>query len=89
MAKVRFELNLAGLNELMRSAEMQTILDEKGAQVQGRAESMSKDPKAEYGRSIWVGNWIAASQVRAENSEAMAENLENNTLSKALFGGGA
>mgnify|MGYP006896794247 CR=1 FL=1 len=33
MADVKFELNLQGLNELMKSPEMQSALDDAGAQV--------------------------------------------------------
>lgn len=87
MAKVRFELDMKGLNALMRGEAMQAVLDEKGAQVQARAEATAQDPEARYSRSIWVGNWIAASQVRADNPEAIQENLRNNTLLKAKGGG--
>lgn len=87
MAKLKFKLDIKGLNELMKSSEMQAVLDEKGAKIQARAQASAKDSKAEYSRSIWVGNWIAASQVRADNPEAIHENLENNTLLKAMGGG--
>ena len=33
MANIKFELNLPGLNELMKSPEMQAALDAAGAQV--------------------------------------------------------
>ena len=84
MGKFRFELDLKGLSELMKSSEMQAVLDEKGAQVEGRANSMAQDPDAEYSRSIWMGDYAAVSQVRAGNPEALHENLRNNTLLKAL-----
>ncbi len=84
MGSMKFELDLKGLSELMRSPEMQDVLDGVGAQVQGRAQSAARKPKAEYGRSIWIGNYAAVSQVRADNPEALHENLENNTLLKAL-----
>lgn len=84
MAKTKFKLDIKGLNALMKSPEMQAVLDEKGAEVQARAEAASQDPDAHYSRSTWVGNFIAASQVRADNPEALHENLRNNTLLKAL-----
>lgn len=84
MAKYHFDLDIGGLNELMRGGEMQSILDGYGAEVQSRAEGMAVDENAAYSRSIWVGNWIAKSVVRADNDEAMRENLKNNTLLKAL-----
>jgi len=84
MAKFKFELDIKGLNALMSGPDMQAILDEKGAQVQARAEASAQDPDARYSRSIWVGRQIAASQVRADNPEALHENLKNNTLLKAV-----
>lgn len=84
MAKMKFKLDIKGLNKLMTSPEMQGVLDGYGAQVQVRAESMAKDPKAHYSRTTWTGNYIAASQVRADNPEALHENLRNNTLLKAV-----
>lgn len=36
-SKVEFELNLAGLNELMKSAEMMAVLEEAGQTVAGIA----------------------------------------------------
>lgn len=84
MAKTNFKLDIKGLNALMKSPEMQAVLDEKGAEVQARAEAAAQDPDARYSRDKWVGNFIAASQVRADNPEALHENLRNNTLLKAL-----
>lgn len=90
MGKVKFKLNLKGLNELMKGPEMQAVLDEKGARIMDAANNMAKgngNEKAEYSRSVWVGNWIAESQVRCDNSEAVHDNIENNTLLKALHSG--
>lgn len=88
MSKVRFKLNLPGLNKLMKSPEMQAILTEKGAQVMARANSNAHIPDAEYGMDTKTINYIAITTIRAENGEAVAENLNNNTLLKALSGGG-
>ena len=37
MAKVKFVLNLPGLNELMKSGEMQAVLNSAAAQIAGAA----------------------------------------------------
>lgn len=87
MGKVKFKLNLKGLNELMSGPAMQAELDQRGAAVEAAAKANAKNPKAEYTRQIWVGNWICASNIQADNSEAIAENLDNNTLLKALNAG--
>ena len=84
MSKVKFELNLPGLNELMKSSEMQNVLDQHGARVESSANGLSQVEGAEYSRSIWVGQYIAASQIRAENGEAVYDNYEHNTLLKSL-----
>lgn len=78
--KVRFELNLKGLNELMKSEEMQQVLDEKGAQVAAAAGEG-------YEHRTYPINWIAVSTVSAETREAVKDNLENNTLLRALNAG--
>ena len=86
MSKVKFKLNLPGLNVLMKSPEMQHILAEKGSQVVARANSNAADPKAEYSMETKPLNWIAVTTVRAENGAAIHENYEHNTLLKSLGG---
>ena len=87
MSKVDFKLDLPGLNQLMKSPEMQSILTEKGAKVMSTANGIAQDKDAKYGMDTKTINWIAVTRVRAENSAAIKENLENNTLLKALYGG--
>lgn len=41
MGKVRFELNRAGVAELLKGAEMQAILTEKAEEVHGRCTAGS------------------------------------------------
>lgn len=85
MSKVRFELKLPGLNQLMKSPEMQSILTEKGQAVASRAQSMC--PKGEYSVRTYPINWIAVCNISAENAEAVRDGYKNNTLLKALGGG--
>lgn len=85
MSKVKFELNLPGLNQLMKSPEMQNILQAKGSEVASRAHSMC--PKGEYSVRTYPINWIAVCNVSAENREAIQDGYEHNTLLKALGGG--
>ena len=82
MGKVRFELNMPGLNELMKGPEMQSVLQEKGQQVKDNAQGMC--PGGEYQTRTVTGRWIAATFVSVENYEAIKDNYENNTLLKAL-----
>ena len=82
--KVDFKLNVQGLNQLMKSPEMQSVLDQHGAKVEQTANANATDPDAKYSRSIFVGRYVAISQVRADNGEAIHENLETNNLLKSL-----
>lgn len=83
MAKVEFELNLRGLNELMKSEEMQKALDEYGAAAAGRASSMSG---AAYGHRTHVASYVAITNVYPDSAEAARDNFRNNTLMKAIGG---
>ena len=77
---VKFVLNLAGLNELMKSGPMQSALNQVAAQIQGRAGA---------GYSIESAHpisFVAIAQVYAETREAKRDNLKNNTLLKAKGG---
>ena len=85
--KIKVELNLAGVNELMTRQELQDMMQGLGEQIASKAESMSMNPNAEYEAKTKTLNWIAVTNIRAANHESFVENLENNTLNKALFGG--
>ena len=84
MSKVRFELNLPGLNELMKSPAMQSELKRYGSNTLSRANSMAQVSNAEYSMNTRTINWIAVTTVRADNYQARRDNYENNTLLKAL-----
>lgn len=77
MSKTKFELNLPGLNELMKSDEMVSILEEAGAQVANAAGS-------EYAHRVHQGSFVAICNVYPDSKEAAHENFEENTLLKAL-----
>lgn len=81
MAKVEFELNLPGLNELMKSPEMQAQLDKAGNRV---AQIAGKD----YAASPNTGRFIGFSNVYPNSRQAAHENFTNNTLIKALGASG-
>ena len=77
MAKVKFKLNLKGLNELMKSEEMQNILEEKGKQVANNAGK-------EYASRVHLASFVAIANVYPDSKDAAKDNYENNTLLKAL-----
>jgi hypothetical protein len=54
--KFEFELNLPGLNQLMKSAEMQKVLDKKAKAVQTAAGDG-------FNHRTYPINWIAVSTI--------------------------
>lgn len=76
MGDVKFELNLKGLNELMKSSEMQSALLEAGKAVANAAGG-------DYEAEVHTANWIAISNVYPTSKEAAKENYEDNALLKA------
>lgn len=81
MANVRFELNLPGLNELMKSSEMQSVLEAAGKAVANNAGS-------DYAVRVHNASWVAIANVYPNSKKAAKENYENNTLLKALEASG-
>lgn len=79
MARSRFKLNSAGVIELLKSSEMQSVLKEYGGMVASSAGNGYSCDEVMSGDRAKVF-------VRAETSEAQKDNLENNTLLKALGG---
>ena len=76
MADVKFELNLSGLLEIMKSGEMQSALSRAGAAV---ANSAGGD----YGYRVHMGNYVALCNVYPESKKAAKEQYKNNSLLKA------
>ena len=76
MAKV-FELNLPGLNELMKSDEMQAQLRQAG-----RAVANAAGP--EYDTETDVASFVAIANVFPTTPKAAIDNSNHNTLLKAV-----
>lgn len=86
MSKIRFELNRAGVGELLKSEEMKGILESYAEQVRSRCTYGSASPE-EYETDTRVRGSRAVATVRAATPRARNSNLKNNTLLKALGGG--
>ncbi len=82
MSEFKFELNLPGLNQLMKSDEMQSVLDKAGADMASKASDLSGGE--EFRHRTKTLNWIASTSVAPETYEAEVANLEENVLLKAL-----
>lgn len=69
----KFELNRAGVRELLRSAEVQAVLE---AEAHFRAASLGDG----YAVNAMAGQNRVNVRIVAESQEARAENLRENTL---------
>lgn len=76
MGKVKFELNLRGLNELMKGSEMQGVLSDAG-------RMMAQAAGSDYGSDVHVASFVAIANVYPNSKRAAHENFTENTLLKA------
>lgn len=77
MSKFKFVLNKAGVRELMKSEEMQGILKDK---TDGALNSLGEGYKSD----AYVGKNRANAMVYADSYQAKRDNLENNTILRAV-----
>lgn len=77
MSKVRIKLNRAGVGQLLKSAEMQSVLSEHATAIRQRAGDG-------YEQDIHVGKTRANAMIKATTNKAMRDNMKNNTLLKAV-----
>jgi len=78
MAKnVSFKLNLPGLNELMKSSEMEAALEQAGEAVAANAGSG-------YSHRVHQASFVAICNVYPDDAFAASDNYANNTLLKSL-----
>ena len=77
MSKIRIELNSAGVRELLRSQSVADVLAEHAAAIAGRCgEGYAHDTHMTPGRVV--------ASAYTETPEAMADNLRENTLLRAM-----
>lgn len=77
MSKKTFKLNRKGVADLLKSAEMQEVLTEYATGIRNRCGDG-------YTQDIYVGKTRANAMVSAETYQAKRDNLENNTILKAV-----
>ncbi|MBQ8066746.1 MAG: hypothetical protein IJ201_00185 [Solobacterium sp.] len=81
MSKFKFKLNRAGVRELLRSPEMMAVCN-------GYAQSAMQALGDGYEISTHTGKNRVNAQIAARTYAAKKENAENNTILKAIGGGG-
>ena len=77
MSKMKFVLNYEGVAELMRSDAMVSVLKSYADGIAARAGD---------GYNVHIGPRRANVSVQTETAEAAQDNLDNNTLLKAVRG---
>lgn len=77
MSKVKIELNRAGVRELLQSSEIMAALEKEASQ---RAAGLGPG----YSVNTYVGKNRCNAEILAETEEAKQDNLDNNTLLRAI-----
>lgn len=77
MSNTKFKLNHSGVGQLLKSPEMQSVLSEKATAIQNRCGDG-------YEQDVFVGKTRANAMVSAATFEAKKDNMENNTILKAV-----
>lgn len=77
MSSFKFKLNRSGVRELMKSAEMQSVLTNYASNIRNRCGNG-------YEQDIYVGSNRANAMVSAATIKAKRDNNKNNTLLKAV-----
>ena len=77
MSDLKFELNRKGVAALMKSSEMQKILQRHATKIKNRSG-------AGYEQDIYVGRNRANARVWPETIQAQSDNYKNNTLLKSV-----
>ena len=78
MSDVKVKLNLAGVNELMRSPEIQAALTEAGKTVAKSADGGT------YEARTHLASYVAITNVYPADKKAAKANRKDNTLLKAV-----
>lgn len=74
---MKFKLNSDGVRELLKSQEMQSVLNEKATGIKNRCGEG-------YTQDVYVGKNRANAMVKAGTYQAKRDNLKNNTILKAV-----
>jgi conserved domain protein len=77
MSKLKFELNSLGVSALLRSPEMQGILEEKGSEIAERAGEG-------FELKVSPGQKRANAKISTTDIKSMARNKKHNILLKAM-----
>lgn len=77
MSNVEIELNSAGVREMLRSDEMEAVLEAKASEIAARCGNG-------YAHDTYMTPGRVVASVFAETPEAMRDNAKNNTILRNL-----
>lgn len=77
MSKAKFRLNRKAVGDLLKSDQMQKVLENKATEIRNRCGDG-------YEQDIFIGKNRANTMVAAKSFKAKKDNLKNNTLLKAV-----
>lgn len=77
MTSIRIKLNLAGLNKLMRSAEVQAVVDRRG-------EAMARAAGEDFEYVPSPHKWVARGFVQPKNARGRRQEAIEKRLTRAL-----
>lgn len=81
MSKAEFKLDIAGLNEVMKSDEMQAV-------VGAAAAAVARNAGSGFDFRPYVGSYAAMANVFPDSKEAASRNYKENALVKAVGAAG-
>ena len=84
MNKVDFELDIEGLQQLMKSSEMQQILNETATNVADKARMQTGNE--DFGHDVRVASYVAIGTVFPQSEAAARASYQDNVLEKSLSG---
>ena len=84
MSDIKFKLNLSGLRELMKSADMRQVLNSAGVVVTNKAEALSGGE--DFSHAVKILDYTAVATVFPNSKEAYRAAYKNNILEKSLSG---
>lgn len=84
MNKVDFELDIEGLQELMKSSEMQQILNETATSVADKARMQTGGE--DFGHDVRVASYVAIGTAFPQSEAAARASYQDNVLEKSLSG---
>ncbi len=84
MSDIKFKLDINGLRELMKSADMRQALNDVAVSVQHKAEIISGGE--DFAHAVDIADYVAIGSVYPDSKSAASAVYKSNILEKSLDG---